>query len=292
MKNIIVTAVFVTALFAFTDCATAKKGTDEGKPLQETENFEQINSDVFEGTWIGKDIYEKGYNPLIGISSYKENCYGTLTFSGNTVIIVEQRKDGRYPSTFQGTFTFDNRKITFQMTDVCSYFEWRHIVSPPNFALYYLINGNDLTLFWNLDQNMIGSKANLVFTRAEAMQERLRTADEFNSRGREFLNENEYDRAIADFSEAVKLSPDTYDYYDNRARAYFNKRDFDHAISDYDQMIRLRPDNYRAYLNRANAYHLNGNIDRAIADLESVLRINPNFPPAQQYLERLRKDRQ
>ena len=50
-----------------------------------------------------------------------------------------------------------------------------------------------------------------------------------------------YDKAIADFTEAIRLDPKDADAYCNRARAYYSKGEYDKAIADYSEAIRLNP---------------------------------------------------
>jgi len=66
---------------------------------------------------------------------------------------------------------------------------------------------------------------------------------------------------------------------------YYEQGDFDYAIYDYDQAIKLNPNFAEAYLNRAYAYSEKDDFTRAIADYESVLRINPNDSWAKEALE-------
>src|SRR2546429_5742743 len=55
----------------------------------------------------------------------------------------------------------------------------------------------------------------------------------------------------------------------NRGNAYQDyKGDYDRAIQDYDQAIRLKPDYPTAFNNRGDAYHAKGDYDRAIQDYD------------------------
>src|SRR5215831_14700689 len=54
--------------------------------------------------------------------------------------------------------------------------------------------------------------------------------------------------------------------YFNRGLAYGHKGDFDRAIADYTQGIQLSPKESRAYTNRGLAYSNKGDFDSAIAD--------------------------
>jgi tetratricopeptide (TPR) repeat protein len=64
--------------------------------------------------------------------------------------------------------------------------------------------------------------------------------------------------------------------YSARAIAFHNKGQFERAIADYDQAIKLVPANATAFNNRGLALQANGNLDRAIADFGEAIRIDPS----------------
>ena len=66
----------------------------------------------------------------------------------------------------------------------------------------------------------------------------------------------------------------------NRGIAYFDKGDHDRAIQDYTQALRLNPNFAAAFNNRGNAYAAKDDYDRAIQDYTQALRLNPNFTAA------------
>jgi tetratricopeptide (TPR) repeat protein len=115
----------------------------------------------------------------------------------------------------------------------------------------------------------------------------LRTVGYFKS-GNAYNNKGDYDRAIADYTEALRLDPNLVAAYFNRGDAYRNKGDYDRAIADYTEALRLDPNlasnlnpNFAfAYNNRGIAYYEKGNYDRAIADYTEALRLNPNYTEA------------
>jgi len=75
-----------------------------------------------------------------------------------------------------------------------------------------------------------------------------------------------HDRALADFSEAIRLDPADADSYNNRGLTYAAKGDRDRAIADYSTAIRLAPDDPAAFLNRGLIYAARDDLGRAIAD--------------------------
>ena len=98
----------------------------------------------------------------------------------------------------------------------------------------------------------------------------------FNNRGLAHYAKGDYDTAIADLTQAVKLDPDYADAFQSRASAYSDKGDHAHAIDDYDQSIRLNSHNPIAYNNRCDEQLLVGQVKAALADCDEALRQRPN----------------
>jgi tetratricopeptide (TPR) repeat protein len=66
----------------------------------------------------------------------------------------------------------------------------------------------------------------------------------------------------------------------NRGNAYEGKGQHDRALEDYDQAIRLSPNWPVAFTNRGNAYNRKGQYDRAVEDFDQAIRFNPNYAEA------------
>jgi len=101
------------------------------------------------------------------------------------------------------------------------------------------------------------------------------------NRGVAYLNKGEYDEAIADFTEAIRLNPEFAEVYYNRGLTYGrDKGDFENAIADFTEAIRLKPDYAEAYYNRDIAEFSNGDTDKAIADHTEAIRLKPDYAKA------------
>jgi tetratricopeptide (TPR) repeat protein len=98
----------------------------------------------------------------------------------------------------------------------------------------------------------------------------------FDTRGNVYLGKPDYDRAIADFDEAIKLDPEYVNFLNDRGVAYTKKGQFDRAVADFDQALKLRFFYLDALLNRALAYQSKGEYERAIQDYDEAVRIHPN----------------
>ncbi|WP_448887351.1 tetratricopeptide repeat protein, partial [Enterobacter hormaechei] len=81
------------------------------------------------------------------------------------------------------------------------------------------------------------------------------------------------DRAVADFSEAVRIDPRNSNSYTNRGDAYNGKGDYDRAIADYSEAIRLNSLDAVAFAGRGLAYDKSGKNAEARADFDAALAI-------------------
>jgi len=106
----------------------------------------------------------------------------------------------------------------------------------------------------------------------------IQQSDAYYNRGLAYLDEKDYDKAISDFTEAIRLDP-KFDAYFHRGVAYAEKGDHDKAISDYTEAIRLEPNDV-AYYNRGLMYDKKRDHDRAISDYTEAIRLNPNYASA------------
>lgn len=83
--------------------------------------------------------------------------------------------------------------------------------------------------------------------------------------------------ALADFAAAIRLQPDRSEVYLERAEVYIRLGAETLALNDYNEAIRLRPD-AEAYLARARLHQEMGTYDQALADCDRALRLRPGNP--------------
>jgi tetratricopeptide (TPR) repeat protein len=110
---------------------------------------------------------------------------------------------------------------------------------------------------------------------SEAIRLDPKYAVAYYNRAIAYKAKGDLDRAIADYNEAIRLEPKDARAYDYRGYAYQAKGDLDRAIADYNEAIRLEPKDALAYNNRGNAYQAKSNLDRAIADYDEAIRLDP-----------------
>jgi tetratricopeptide (TPR) repeat protein len=92
---------------------------------------------------------------------------------------------------------------------------------------------------------------------------------------------DDFERAIAGCTRMLEsqITPiDRAVALTNRSNAYRLHGDYDRAISDATDSIRIYPDYALAYANRANAYLGKGDTDNAIKDANAVIHGAPTYP--------------
>jgi tetratricopeptide (TPR) repeat protein len=101
-------------------------------------------------------------------------------------------------------------------------------------------------------------------------------AEAFDNRGVAYRLKGDYDHAIADYSQAIKLNAKFAAAFVNRGVVYDKKGEFDRAIQDYDQAIKLKP-TAEAHFNRGNAYLGKSQYASAIDDYNQAIKLKPDL---------------
>ena len=102
----------------------------------------------------------------------------------------------------------------------------------------------------------------------------LKTSDDYLKRGIHYHARGNYDRAIADFIEALRLDPDAAAAYYRRGLSYAEKGEPQQAVLDYTEALRRDPHNAGAYRARGDAHANAGRYDQAVADYTEALRLD------------------
>lgn len=84
----------------------------------------------------------------------------------------------------------------------------------------------------------------------------------------------DYDKAIADYDQALRLAPRP-NFFTNRGDSYQFKGELGAALGDYEAALKLDPNFAQTYNNRAVLYTKMGDRKNALADYESALRLDP-----------------
>src|SRR5579884_2714766 len=114
--------------------------------------------------------------------------------------------------------------------------------------------------------------AGMVFSLVHGHSSKRR--DQHLSQGLDYFHHKEFDRALEEYTEAIRLDPAFAATYANRASVYFNQGDLEKAINDCNHALELDPQLVLAYANRAGAYLNQGELDRAIADCTRAIELD------------------
>ena len=85
--------------------------------------------------------------------------------------------------------------------------------------------------------------------------------------------QGDYEGAIADFGEIIRINPYEVEAYYNRGIAYARLEDYPKAIADFNQAIILDQTIAEIYLERAKVYLQLGERNAAIADLNKAKQL-------------------
>ena len=108
------------------------------------------------------------------------------------------------------------------------------------------------------------------------------TAKEYLKKGTEYTKTGEYQSAIDDLTECLRIDTNYALAYNMRGFAYRNLGNYEEAIADYTRAIRIDPDRIDddiadAKYWRGEAYYNLGNYEKAIADFTEFIRLAPDI---------------
>jgi tetratricopeptide (TPR) repeat protein len=91
---------------------------------------------------------------------------------------------------------------------------------------------------------------------------------------------HEYDLAIGDYSESIRIYPWWANTFNNRGWTWHRKKEYSKAIADYNAAIRLDPKCVRAIVNRGLARQDKGDYYEALTDFRQAIKIDPKYARA------------
>jgi tetratricopeptide (TPR) repeat protein len=109
----------------------------------------------------------------------------------------------------------------------------------------------------------------------------------YRQRGFAYVNQQRFQDALSDFSEAIRINPRDAGVYEQRAAVEMRINDYDKALADYSEAIKVKPDDVRFYLRRGYIYEIRGDIKNSMADTDKALKIEPKNQEAQERKKRL-----
>jgi tetratricopeptide (TPR) repeat protein len=103
-------------------------------------------------------------------------------------------------------------------------------------------------------------------------------AQAYASRGAIYIRfKGDWDRAIADYDEALRLDPKNAGAHAGRAAAYLRKGNVDRALPDLNEGLRLDPKNSGVHNVFGYYYNKKGDYERALTEVNEALRLYPQY---------------
>jgi Flp pilus assembly protein TadD len=99
----------------------------------------------------------------------------------------------------------------------------------------------------------------------------------FKKRGLIWHTKQEFDKAIADFSESIRLNPADPSAHANRGVAWHAKKQYDKAIADFSEAIQLDPKSFYVHFLRGITSSAMRQYGKALADYDDSITFAPSF---------------
>src|SRR6266496_690771 len=97
----------------------------------------------------------------------------------------------------------------------------------------------------------------------------------YQQRGYAAASNQQFQDAINDYGEAIKITPEDARIYEQRAAVEMKLNDMDKALADYSEAIKLKPGEVLYYGYRSYIYEVKGDFFNYMANTEKVLKLDP-----------------
>ena len=141
-------------------------------------------------------------------------------------------------------------------------------------GLIQLQAGNRRSAAISLKTRAAAQDPKLLATIDAIIKKEEHTGPYLYSQGNRYLADKQYDLAIKTFDEAISLGDAKS--YGGRGMAWLEKHEYERAIADLTQAVKTDHGNYIVYLHRAEANEQKGDRDSAIDDYRRALALAPD----------------
>lgn len=97
----------------------------------------------------------------------------------------------------------------------------------------------------------------------------------FIARARALFNKRDYDKAMLDLAEAIKLDSKNSIPLNLMGKNHFMLANYDIALKFFDDAIELDPNHYNAFVNRATTYYRTNKLPEAMKDVNAAYLMLP-----------------
>jgi tetratricopeptide (TPR) repeat protein len=94
-------------------------------------------------------------------------------------------------------------------------------------------------------------------------------------RGQVWEDKKDYAKALVDYDEAIRLDPKSPWAFGTRGEIWSEKEEYAKALADFDEAIRLDPEDAEAFSARGYVWLNKGDFDKALADFDEAIHLDP-----------------
>jgi tetratricopeptide (TPR) repeat protein len=102
-----------------------------------------------------------------------------------------------------------------------------------------------------------------------------------------YMAVGEYDRALKDGEEAVRLNPTSTAWKNNRGEVFIKRKEYDKAVAEFTDILNANPRYFFALYNRSEAYLRNKQFAKAKQDIDAALENEDKVPGLHMNLARV-----
>lgn len=114
----------------------------------------------------------------------------------------------------------------------------------------------------------------------------MTTADEYKAEGNKYFAAKEFEKAIESFTKAIESSPEpNHVLYSNRSGSYASLKEYDQALKDAEECIKINPSWPKGYNRVGGAQFGLGNLEDAQKAYEKCLSLDSNNAQAKEGLK-------
>jgi tetratricopeptide (TPR) repeat protein len=140
------------------------------------------------------------------------------------------------------------------------------------------VDPKNATAFYNrgVARRILGNYEGAIDDNGEAIKLKPDYAEAHNNRGVARHQQGDYEGAISDFNNAIEFKLDYAEAYNNKGASRHYQGNFTCAIADFDEAIKLKPDYAESFSNRGLTRGILGDFDGAIDDFDQTLKYDKN----------------
>ena len=112
----------------------------------------------------------------------------------------------------------------------------------------------------------------------------------YNHRGMAYFAMGNHQRALKDFSSAIRYDAESDRGYANRGLCYRVLKKPERALLDFNQALKINPNRPENYFGRAQTYYDMQRYDLVLDDCEKALGIHSGYQPARELIKTVQRD--